>query len=159
MLFSKKYNTRSSRKRSIGKRISKKRNMMSGGFNVYVKDTTGNGFNATIDMFSNYTISDLKDTIVDTFNADGSNKVVKNEVVIVFNGKPCDNDSLELRDYNIQRDSTVYILKKGGSMWSWKTDQRDASQRDFDRISDRWANWKYPGARPSDLGDVEEDDQ
>ena len=36
MLFSKKYNTRSSRKRSMGKSISKKRNMIGGAFPINV---------------------------------------------------------------------------------------------------------------------------
>ena len=104
MLFSKKYNTRSSRKRSMGKRISKKRNMMRGGSYVFVKDVSGKSKQINISMSD--TVLQLCEAVEDNFP-----DIRAWEVSIIFAGKKLDDLDRTLADYNIQKESTLHFVK------------------------------------------------
>jgi large subunit ribosomal protein L40e len=74
MFFSKKNKTRSSRMRSEGRRTSKKRNMMRGGFNIFIRDALDRTI--SMDVESTTTIFSIKSKIQDRFYIDPSKQVL-----------------------------------------------------------------------------------
>ena len=103
MLFSKKYNTRSSRKRSMGKRISKKRNMIGGDFPINVNFQ---GQTITFNVHPNDWISSLAWKI-----EDWSKKVRAHNLDIYFNGNLL--NFLTTIQYNeITHNSTIVVKEK-----------------------------------------------
>jgi hypothetical protein len=104
MFFSKNNKTRSSRKRSRGKMISKKRNMMRGGSNVFVKDV--NGTTKQINISMNDTVLKLCDEVEDNFP-----NIRASEVSIIFAGRKLD-PFRTLAEYSIQPDAIIYFVKK-----------------------------------------------
>ena len=103
MLFSKKYNTRSSRKRSMGKRISKKRNMIGGDFPINVNFQ---GQTITFNVHPDDWISSLAWKI-----EDWSKKVRAHNLDIYFNGNLL--NFLTTIQYNeITHNSTIVVKEK-----------------------------------------------
>jgi hypothetical protein len=101
MLFSKKYNTRSSRKRSMGKRISKKRNMIGGDFPINVNFQ---GQTITFSVNPDYRIGSLAWKI-----EDWSKKA--HNLDIYFNGNLLKTYTT-IQDNGITQNSTIVAKEK-----------------------------------------------
>jgi hypothetical protein len=99
MLFSKKYNTRSSRKRSMGKMISKKRNIMRGGSHVFVRDTR-TGKIMKINIYVDDYVWRLCDKVEDMW------PYANLKVSMTFHGKKLD-ERRTLGEYYIGRGDTI----------------------------------------------------
>jgi len=117
MVNSKKNKTRSSQMRSKGRRSYKSKNIMNGGFTVYVKDMSNNTYQINID--SSDTISTLKDKVQ---NITGISTLQQR---LIFAGRNLGEGhnwrNSTLGDYNIRPDSTIHLVVAAASSPStWK---------------------------------------
>jgi hypothetical protein len=119
MLFSKNNNRRSSRTRSRGKRISKKK-MMHGGFIIRVSDLTGPAKN--LDVKLSDSVAEVKNKVKDLFNISDEISLnsqfarhsLPNEVrwrTSVWGSEWELDDSKSLADYDFIKDNTLLYFR------------------------------------------------
>jgi hypothetical protein len=119
MLFSKNNNRRSSRTRSRGKRISKKK-MMYGGFIIRVSDLTGPAKKLYVNPSDS--VAEVKNKVKDLFNISDeislnsqfSRDILPNEVrwrTSVWGSEWGLDDSKSLADYDFIKDNTLLYFR------------------------------------------------